>query len=71
MLRQLACNSVELEPDAACELAKLTGGLPLALMLVGRALAVESYSGNPHPVISAVIKEMQRADARLTVLPTG
>ena len=70
LLRQLAPNAVELEPDAARELAKLTGGLPLALTLVGRALAAESYSGNPRRV-HAVIEEMQRADARLTTLPPG
>ena len=70
LLRQLAPNAVELEPDAACELAKLTGGLPLALTLVGQALAAESYSRNPKRV-QAVIEDLKRADARLTTKPTG
>ena len=70
LLRKLAPNAVALEPDAARELATLTGGLPLALTLVGCALATEGGGGHPHRV-REVMARMKRAGARLTHLPIG
>jgi len=70
LLRALAPEAVALEPDAARELAKVTGGLPLALTLVGRTLAAESAGGHPRRIRETLTK-LHTFSARFQHLPPG
>ena len=63
LLRKLAPRAVALEPDAARELVALTGGLPLALTVVGRTLAAEEGGGHPRRIREA-IERLRQAGAR-------
>jgi tetratricopeptide (TPR) repeat protein/transcriptional regulator with XRE-family HTH domain len=64
LLARLAPQITTAESEAALELARSVGGLPLALTLIGKYLRAQSYSGQPRRLHMA-IERLQRADERL------
>jgi tetratricopeptide (TPR) repeat protein len=64
LLSRLAPDVVEAEPVAVLALVKMTGGLPLALTLVGGHLRRQSHFGRPRRVHEA-ITHLQTARERL------
>jgi tetratricopeptide (TPR) repeat protein/transcriptional regulator with XRE-family HTH domain len=63
LLTQLAPEAVHSEPGEAVALVRSVGGLPMALMLMGRYLQLESYSGQPRR-LRAAIDRLRSADTR-------
>jgi tetratricopeptide (TPR) repeat protein len=66
LLRQLAPRVVEQEPDAAREIVKATGGLPLALVLIGNHLRIQAATGQARRVRTA-LAQLQSAENRLQI----
>lgn len=64
VLREYAPLVVEAEPEQAEELVKAVGGLPLALMLLGRRLG-EIGLGHQTARIKAVLIQLHQAEERL------
>lgn len=64
LLREFAREVVDAEPDEALELVRASGGLPLALVLLGKRLKRESRSGNPRR-IRAALDTLRDAKERL------
>ncbi|MFI2476603.1 NB-ARC domain-containing protein [Nocardia xishanensis] len=54
MLRRLAPIAVATEPAAVSDLIRLSGGLPLALSLIGRQLRVAEHTRQPRRIRTAV-----------------
>ncbi|MGH2482313.1 MAG: NB-ARC domain-containing protein, partial [Ktedonobacteraceae bacterium] len=54
LLRLLAHQAVEMEPEKVRELVRAVGGLPLALTLMGRYLASEAISGQARRIVRAL-----------------
>lgn len=65
LLDLLAPQAIALELEKARELVKAVGGLPLALLLMGRYLASKAWSGHTRRVAGA-IEHLFDANARLT-----
>lgn len=53
LLKNLARDSVEAEPDKAEDLVHAVGGLPLALIIMGNYLKVRAYGGQPRRLHNA------------------
>lgn len=64
LLRQLAPQVVEQEPQQVLHLLRQVGGLPLALRLVGNHLRMQSYNGQPRR-IRAALEQLSSSQARL------
>jgi tetratricopeptide (TPR) repeat protein/transcriptional regulator with XRE-family HTH domain len=56
LLTQLAPQAVEAEPAAAHALVESVGGLPLALILMGKYLHREAYGGQPRRIRAALAR---------------
>lgn len=72
LLRAFAREVVEAEPDTALELVQASGGLPLALVLLGKYLKRESRSGNPrriHAALNALRNEKELLEHQEPVEP--
>lgn len=54
LLRRLAPQVVNQEPDAAWELVRASGGLPLALVLIGNHLRVQAAAGRKRRIRAAL-----------------
>jgi DNA-binding SARP family transcriptional activator/Tfp pilus assembly protein PilF len=66
LARRLGEQRVAAEPEAARELARLCGGLPLALVVVAARAAAQ-----PGLPLSAIAAELRRRPGRLDALETG
>ncbi|MGB0385541.1 MAG: tetratricopeptide repeat protein [Ardenticatenaceae bacterium] len=66
LLKQLAPQVVDAEPDAAQELVQTVGGLPLALVLMGNYLRLEGYDGRKRRIRRA-LKKLKKAQARMAL----
>ncbi|MCO5191547.1 MAG: NB-ARC domain-containing protein, partial [Anaerolineae bacterium] len=66
LLRQLAPRVVEQEPEAAREIVKATGGLPLALVLIGNHLRIQAATGQGRRIRSA-LAQLQSAENRFHI----
>jgi tetratricopeptide (TPR) repeat protein/transcriptional regulator with XRE-family HTH domain len=66
LLRMLAPQVIEKEPERARELVLAVGGLPLALHLMGNYLRLQSYTGQARR-ISAALQKLTDANERLNV----
>ncbi|MGB0386392.1 MAG: ATP-binding protein, partial [Ardenticatenaceae bacterium] len=66
LLKQLAGQVVEAEPEEANELVKAVGGLPLGLILMGRLLKKQGRNKLPHRIRMALDK-LRRVEERLTL----
>lgn len=64
LLMQMAPPAVEAAPDTARSLVHLSGGLPLALILMGQHLQKQSYHAQPRRMREALV-ELQTARTRL------
>lgn len=64
LLARLAPQVTTAKSEAALELARSAGGLPLALTLIGKYLRAQSYSGQPRRLRMA-IERLRHADERL------
>lgn len=64
LLDQLAPGLITQEPQAAQNLIRAVGGLPLALTLAGKYLQVEMHSGQPRRLFSALAR-LHAAEERL------
>ena len=64
LLMHLAPEAVKAEPDEARSLVNAVGGLPLALILMGKYLRKETHSGLPRRLHRA-LEELQKAEKRL------
>jgi hypothetical protein len=64
LLAEMAPTVVDSEPDAARELVRKVGGLPLALVIMARFLAHEGRTGRPRRV-RAALESMRDATERL------
>lgn len=64
LLAQLAPDAVAMEPEAATQLVQAAGGLPLALVLMGRYLHIEAYHQQPRR-LRAALERLQQASERL------
>lgn len=64
LLAEMAPAAVESEPDEARKLVREVGGLPLALVIMGRYLAKECRTGRPRRV-RAALESMSDATKRL------
>ncbi len=64
LLGLLAPQAVEMEPGKARELVEAVGGLPLALILMGRYLASEAWSGHTRRIVHA-LERLKDANERL------
>ena len=64
LLAQLAPAFVASEPDDAKALIRAVGGLPLGLMLIGKYLRSQTYSGQLRR-LHAALGRLQQAEARL------
>jgi hypothetical protein len=64
LLERLAPKAVEAEPYEARELVRAVGGLPLALILMGYHLRVETYSGQPRR-LRRVLNRLHQVSERL------
>ncbi|HLV99431.1 MAG TPA: tetratricopeptide repeat protein [Ktedonobacterales bacterium] len=64
LLARLAPQAVETEPEAARTLVEAMGGLPLGLVLLGKHLQRESYSGQPRRIRAAMAR-LQHSTGRL------
>lgn len=64
LLAQLSPQAVAAEPEEARTLVQLVGGLPLALLLMGRYLRQQSYAGQPRRLRQA-LTYLQTAASRL------
>src|SRR5579859_6689872 len=65
LLRMLASQVVEREPQKARELALAVGGLPLALTLLGNYLRLQS--GGPGRRVDAALAKLSKAEERLHI----
>ncbi len=54
LLRRLAPQVVDQEPDAVWEIVHASGGLPLALVLIGNHLRIQATSGHKRRIRSAL-----------------
>ncbi len=66
LLRMLAPQVVESEPQRAKELVMALGGLPLALNLIGNYLRMQAYTGQTRR-ITAALQRLSDAGERLNV----
>ncbi len=64
LLAQLAPTFVASEPDEAKALIRAVGGLPLGLMLIGKYLRSQTYSGQLRR-LHAALDRLQHAETRL------
>ncbi|HSL46714.1 MAG TPA: tetratricopeptide repeat protein [Anaerolineales bacterium] len=64
LLEKLAPDVVKLEPKEALELVRAVGGLPLALILIGKYLWKEAHAGQARR-ISATLKRLHKTEERL------
>ena len=64
LLAQLAPTFVASEPDEAKALIRAVGGLPLGLMLMGKYLRSQAYSGQLRR-LHAALDRLQHAETRL------
>jgi DNA-binding XRE family transcriptional regulator len=64
LLERLAPEAVRSEPEEARALVRSSGGLPLALNLIGKYLYIQSYSGQPRRLQMA-LQGLRSADQRL------
>jgi tetratricopeptide (TPR) repeat protein/transcriptional regulator with XRE-family HTH domain len=64
LLARLAPQMVETEPEAARRLVQVVGGLPLGLLLLGKHLHGQSYSGQPRR-IRVALERLQQSRERL------
>ncbi|MDQ6947036.1 MAG: tetratricopeptide repeat protein [Actinomycetota bacterium] len=64
LLKEMAPDVTKDEPEAACELVRLVGALPLALVLMGNHLKLESYGGQPRRA-QVALRRLQDATERL------
>lgn len=64
LLKQLAPGAIKAEPGEARELVRAVGGLPLALILIGTYLQVETHSGQPRRLRQA-LDRLQQVEERL------
>jgi tetratricopeptide (TPR) repeat protein len=64
LLKKLAKNAVDAEPDEAKTLVKNVGGLPLALILIGKYLQKEAYDGKP-PRLHKALEQLKKTEERL------
>lgn len=66
LLEFLAPAAIKLDSDAAHHLSLVTGGLPLALTLLGKYLQVQAYSGQPRRLQNA-LEQVQTIEYRLNI----
>lgn len=66
LLRMLAPQVVESEPQRARELVMAVGGLPLALNLIGNYLRMQAYTGQPRRIVAA-LQRLSDAGERLNI----
>lgn len=66
LLRRLAPRVVAQEPDAAREIVRTTGGLPLALVLIGNHLRMQGATGQGRRIRSA-LTQLQSAETRFHI----
>lgn len=64
LLHKLAAKAVEAEAEAARQLVEAVGGLPLALVLMGRFLRKETYDNQPHRLRYA-LESLHHVEERL------
>ncbi|MFN2135218.1 MAG: ATP-binding protein [Candidatus Promineifilaceae bacterium] len=64
LLRWLAPSVVDQEPDAALDLVRASGGLPLALILIGNELRMYGVTGSERR-IRAALEALQQTEKRL------
>ena len=64
LLEHLAPGLVEREPQAAQNLVRSVGGLPLALTLIGKHIRIEMHSGQPRRLFTALAR-LHAAEERL------
>ncbi len=64
LLAQLAPDAVAVEPEAAPQLVQAAGGLPLALVLMGRYLHIAAYHQQPRR-LQAALARLQQTTERL------
>lgn len=70
LLEQLAPRAVRAERKQAADLVRAVGGLPLALVLMGKHLWQESLSGQPRR-IKAALERLKDAEMRLSLNQAG
>ncbi|HNC98543.1 MAG TPA: NB-ARC domain-containing protein, partial [Myxococcota bacterium] len=64
LLAEFAPHVIPAQPDAARALVHATGGLPLALTLIGRYLRQETHTGPPRR-LRAALERLQTTETRL------
>lgn len=64
LLERLAPLAIQQEPAAAAEIARLVGGLPLALLLAGNFLRAQTYNGQQRRIRQA-IERLRTIEMRL------
>lgn len=64
LLERLAPLAIQQEPAAAAEIARLVGGLPLALLLAGNFLRAQTYNGQQRRIRQA-IERLRTVEMRL------
>ncbi len=64
LLAQFVPQVVTAEPDQVQELVRVVGGLPLALMLMGKYLKTEAYNQQPRR-LQAALERLQQTKQRL------
>jgi tetratricopeptide (TPR) repeat protein len=69
LLKRLAPQVITNEPDKAWEIVRMTGGLPLALVLIGNHLRIQSISGRERR-IQAALYDMTLAEKRFAIAQT-
>lgn len=69
LLRRLAPRVVEQEPDAAWQIVRMSGGLPLALVLIGNYLRIHAATGRTRR-IRAALEELRSAEKRFQLTAT-
>ncbi len=69
LMRAIAPNAVDADPQTTLELVQRVNGLPMALVLMGRYLKAESYEKDDRARIAAAFARLSEAGERLAGLP--
>lgn len=72
LLARYVPRVVQTEPEACLALVRATGGLPLALNLLGKSLAIQEHSGQPRRLQTALLRLLnsrERLSLSVPLLP--